>query len=122
MDKKDIEEMLKKMVVQVPVLKQLPNGYTCFTTFWSDFYIAELFGTEAIIDTWERCMDSWKTDYKYLTELVIVLNYKIWYFYEGEKKNDTYAKLYNELWSFTDNYACENLKGDELKYFYETTD
>ena len=108
--------------VKVEVLKQLPNGYKCFTTFWSDFYIAELFGTDAIKDTFKRAFNEWKTDYKYLTELVIVLNMKIWYYYNGAKKNDEYAKLYNELWETADSYATEHLEGNELQYFYEVTD
>lgn len=108
--------------IKVEVLKRLPNGYECFTTFWSDFYIAELFGTDAIKDTFKRVFREWKTNYKYLTELVIVLNYKIWYFYDGVKKNDVYSKLYNTLWEIADGYAIENLKGEELRYFYEITD
>ena len=108
--------------MNIEILKQLPNGYKCFTTFWSDFYIAELFGKDAIQETFDKVFAEWKSDYRYLTELVIVLNYKIWYFYEGAKKNDVYCKLYNDLWEIADRYACENLKGKELQYFYETTD
>ena len=108
--------------MKVEILKELPNGYQCFTTFWSDFYIAELFGKNAIQDTFDRAFEEWKHDYKYLTELVVVLNYKVWYFYDGVKKNDEYCKLYYNLWKKTDSYACDNLKGDELTYFYEITD
>ena len=108
--------------MNIEILKRLPNGYKCFTTFWTDFYIAELFGKDAIQETFDKVFAEWKSDYRYLTELVIVLNYKIWYFYEGAKKNDVYCKLYNDLWEIADRYACENLKGKELQYFYETTD
>ena len=66
--------------MKMEILKELPNGYQCFTTFWSDFYIAELFGKNAIQDTFDRAFEEWKHDYKYLTELVVVLNYKVWYF------------------------------------------
>lgn len=38
------------------------------------------------------------------------------------KKNDELATLYNSLWEKADAYACENLKGEELSYFYRTTD
>lgn len=95
------------------------NGYETFTTFWQDFSIADRFGANAIKDTFNRAFNEWKNDYKYLTELVMVLNWKIWQHYE---KNDKYARLYNELWGEADLYASENLKGDEATYFFRTTD
>ncbi len=94
-------------------------GYKQITTFFEDFSIAENFGEKAIKETYHKAFDGWADNYMYLTELVMVLNWKIWQHYE---KNDAYAKLYNELWTETDRYACENLKGDELAYFYKTTD
>lgn len=93
--------------------------YEFKTTFWSDFTIADAFGTEAIKDTFNRAFKHWKDNYEYLTELVLVLNWKIWQHYE---KNETYAKLYNELWLKADNYGLDNLKGDELNYFIRTLD
>lgn len=93
--------------------------YEFKTTFWSDFTIADAFGTEAIKDTFNRAFKHWKDNYEYLTELVLVLNWKIWQHYE---KNETYAKLYNELWIKADNYGLDNLKGDELNYFIRTLD
>ena len=95
------------------------NGYETFTTFWEDFSIADRFGVSAIKDTFKRAFNEWKSDYKYLTELVMVLNWKIWQHYET---NDKYAELYNELWGEADLYAMENLKGDEAAYFFRTTD
>ena len=95
------------------------SGYVPKTTFWEDFSIADKFSISAIKDTYKRAFDSWKSDYIYLTELVMVLNHKIWQWYE---RDDDKSKLYNELWEKADGYACENLKGDELRYFYETTD
>lgn len=97
----------------------LPNGYEMTTTFWDDFTIADCFGVGAIEDTFERAFDEWKDDYIYLTELVIVLNHKVWQHYQ---KNDTYAELYQTLWEKADEYACDNLKGDELRHFYHITD
>ena len=97
----------------------LPNGYEMKSTFYEDFSIADRFGIDAIKDTYKRAFDEWKDDYVYLTELVITMNWKIWEWYG---KNEQYAKLYNDLWEKTDAYACENLKGDELSFFYQTTD
>ena len=94
-------------------------GYKQITTFFEDFSIAENFGEEAVRDTYVRAFKDWKTNYKYLTELVMVLNWKIWQHYET---NPTLAAVYQEMWEVADQWACENLKGDELAYFYQTTD
>ena len=95
------------------------NGYEVQTTFWEDFSIADRFGISAIKDTYNRAFNEWKHNCKYLTELVLVLNHKIWQYNE---KHPEIAKLYNSLWEEVDLYANENLKGDELNYFYQTTD
>ena len=95
------------------------TGYKPITTFWGDFSIAEKFGVKAVNDTFKRAFEEWKDNYKFLTELVMVLNHKIWQWYE---KNDELARVYNALWEEADNYGCENLKGEELDYFYETLD
>lgn len=95
------------------------NGYETKTTFWMDFSIADAFGISAIKDTYNRAFNEWKTNYIYLTELVMVLNWKIWQYHE---RNYALMELYNKLWEQADTYACENLKGDELSYFYKTTD
>lgn len=89
------------------------------TTFWQDFSIADIFGKSAVQDTFNRAFKEWKKDYRYLTDLVIVLNHKIWQWYE---KNDDLARLYNDLWEKAANYAENHLKGAELIYYYHTTD
>lgn len=95
------------------------NGYRPITTFWMDFDIADRFGLEAIKDTYSRAFREWRSDYRYLTELVLVLNHKAWQHYE---RNDQYSELYVQLYEVADNYAIENLKGQELKYFLSVTD
>lgn len=96
------------------------NGYKCKTTFWQDFTIADAFGVPAIEDTFNRAFDGWKSDVIYLTELVMVLNWKLWYHYENG--NNEYAEVYDRLFRAADQYAVEHLNGDDLQYFYETTD
>ena len=98
---------------------EMQTGYSCITTFFEDFSIADKFGIEAVKDTYARALKEWKHDYKYLTELVMILNWKIWQYYNHK---DELANVYNELWQKADNYACEHLKGEELSYFYQTTD
>ena len=96
------------------------TGYKPITTFYEDFLIADNFGQAAIKDTFKRGFETAKfMGYKELTEFVMVLNWKIWEHYET---NEPLARLYNELWEAADLYATENLKGDELSYFYRTTD
>jgi len=101
-------------------LKQFTD-YEPMTSFWSDFSIAERYGEEEILDTFKRIFKEYKTDYKYLTELVMVLNHKIWQHHEipGHKR---LAELYDKLWRQADEYACTHLTGEELSYFYSTTD
>ena len=95
------------------------NGYELQTTFWNDFSIADKFGLSAIQDTFNRAFEECQEDYKSLTELILVLNHKIWQYYETRPE---FATLYNSLWEQADQYAVENLKDDELSYFYDVTD
>ena len=95
------------------------TGYKPQTTFYTDFSIADHFGINAIKDTYNRAFSEWKDNVVYLTELVMALNWKIWEWYE---KNDEYGRLYDKLWREADGYAVNNLKGEDLEYFYRTTD
>jgi len=96
------------------------NDYEFKTTFWQDFTIADKFGLNAIKDTYTRAFNEWKTDKVYITELVLVLNWKIWEHHEkGDKKT---SELYDKLWRETDEWCMENLKDDDLRYYLQTTD
>ena len=95
------------------------SGYRPMTTFWEDFSIAEKFGHKAVQDTYRRAFHDWKHDFKYLTELVMVLNHKAW---QHQDSVGPICDLYITLYEICDNYAIDNLKGYELKYFFEVTD
>lgn len=95
------------------------NGYLTKTTFWQDFSIADRFGLGAVKDTYNRAFEGWKHNYKYLTELVMVLNHKIWYWYE---KNERLGRLYNDLWQKLDTWCLDNLKDEEKAYYIRTLD
>ena len=97
----------------------IENCYQPKTTFWMDFSIADKFGIAAIKDTYNRAFKEWKNNHVYLTELVMVLNHKIWQWYQI---NETVAQVYNDLWKEADLWAQEHLEGEELDYFYEVTD
>lgn len=60
-----------------------------------------------------------ETNVEYVTELVMVLNHKIWHHY---KTNIELAKVYNELYDEANDWCWDNLKGEDLDYFYKTTD
>lgn len=95
------------------------TGYTPKTTFWTDFSVAEWFGEKAIRDTYKRAFNEWKSNIEYLTELVMILNWKIFQLYDI---NPLFAKIYDELWQKSDKYCMDNLTGKELEYYLKTTD
>lgn len=96
------------------------TGYTPQTTFYEDFSIADMFGVSAIKDTYRRGLENAKfLGYVYLTEFVMALNWKIW---EHCEQNSRYAQVYNDLWEQATEIATTTLQGDELMYYYRTTD
>lgn len=114
----------KQISIKIPRWTMAEDlGYKPITTFWTDFSIADKFGLAAIRDTFNRAFAEWKGNYKYLTELVMVLNHKIAYHYNPEKgAHNVLAYLYNELWQQADEYASSHLEGDEYAYYYRITD
>lgn len=96
------------------------TGYKPKTTYFEDFSIADIFGIDAIKNTYKNGLETAKTmGYVYLTEFVMALNWKIWEHYEN---NDAYARLYDALWRKASEFAVETLKGEELSYYYKTID
>ena len=96
------------------------NGYETFTTFWNDFSIADVFGISAVKDTYRRAIETAKAlGCVYVTELVLALNWKIWEHYQS---NEPLARVYNDLWMKASEIAQTTLQGDELMYYYRTTD
>lgn len=95
------------------------TGYKPITSFYRDFSIADRFGINAINDTFNRAFNSWHKSYKYLTELVMVLNWKCAEHYEHDAVK---SELYRVLYDTTNNFAFDNLEGEELSYFIRTTD
>ena len=96
------------------------SGYQPKTTFWQDFEIANAFGKKAVEDTFNRAFEEWKTNTEYLTELVLVLNWQMWMWHD--LGDDDMGMLYSDLWAKADQWAMDNLKDDDLKYFLHTTD
>ena len=95
------------------------NGYDLITTFWEDFSIADNFGASGVEYTYKRVFNEWKNNYKFFTELVLVLNHKIWQHYES---NCELAALYDKLWREAEEYAIKSFKEEELAYYYRIID
>ena len=50
-----------EIAVKVPVWNiEAVCGYKPITTFWSDFSVADAFGTSAVVDTFKRAFEEWK--------------------------------------------------------------
>lgn len=116
---------MRIIMIEIPHWRiEEETGYKPFTTFWQDFSIADNYGLQAIQDTFIRAFNAWKGDYKYLTELVLVLNHKIFHHYieKGTEEQNEIASLYNELWHKANDYALDNLQGEQADYFYRITD
>lgn len=97
------------------------TGYKPITTYYQDFSIADNFGLEAIQETYDTVMKE-KPGYKEFTEFTMALNWKIWEHHRTEGDESKKAILYDKLWREAADYAVNNLKDEELSYYYRTTD
>ena len=95
------------------------TGYKPLTTLYMDFSIADKFGKNAILSTFNAAKKEYKGRHKYQTELAMVLNWKLWEHYEN---NDELVQIYNKLFTSYNDYLLDNLKGEELSYYIRTTD
>lgn len=95
------------------------TGYKPISTFYMDFSIADHFGAKAVRSTYRQAVKEWKTNCPMVTELVMVLNWKIWEHYQSNK---VLARLYNDLWQELQAWCYGHLKGSDLEYFARTID
>lgn len=106
------------------------TGYKPVTTFYDDFSIADQFGLDAIKDTLDRAFSEWKINYKYFTELVMVLNHKCWeHWHRSQSELKQFredhaeiSKFYKDKYYELLDWGYDNLKGDELRYYIDTLD
>ena len=96
-----------------------PRAFSWYASFYFCIRFVSKFSNASFCGLYKRAFNEWKDNHVYLTELVMVLNHKIWQWYET---NDAIARLYDTLWREADLWAQENLKGEELEYFYRITD
>ncbi len=124
--------MGKKIVLtEYPNLEKYPKvetmldseslcGYTQRTTFWDDFTIAERWGVKAIEDTYKNAFNSWKNDVVFITELVLVLNWKM--LYMDEKHMTEKSVMYYKCWVELSNWCERHLEAGAYEYFILVTD
>ena len=114
------------------------SGFQPKYTFYADFSVAEfcevyLRDANAVKKTFNQVVKSWGTDYKAMTEIVMVLNHKSWAFAQkvdskylglGDTRANEFAILYTELYYKADEMFCNKFKGnaDAMAYYYEVTD
>lgn len=107
---------------EVPPFEEF--GYKSKTTLWGDFGVADVFSNadnhySGIYSTFRRVWEQYKDDREGGTELSMVLNHKIWEWYN---KDESVARVYDKLWAKLDNYIMNNWKGDDLSYYLRATD
>ena len=113
-----MKKSLSKILLEKLALEKMLD-YKFESTFWEEFSIAEDYGADGIREHYNLVFNLWKDNLKYLTELVLVLNIKIFIWYGVD---DTIGLTYDQLWKETDGYALETLKGDDLHFYLHTLD
>ena len=96
------------------------TGYKPKTSFYRDFSIADMFGIDAIKDTFKRAFNEWKDNTEYFTELAMALNWKMWE--HDNNGNQKYIKLYYELWQQAEDYVFKYWNEEQRSYYYRITD
>ena len=114
------------------------SGYKRKYTFYSDFSIAEFCETfmrdrGAVQDTYNRVIESWGSNIEAMAEIVMVLNHKIWSFYDGidskymgcnDEGRKKFMYLYNDLYNKAKDFVYEKFGKDKeaMSYYYEVVD
>lgn len=94
------------------------------TTFYYDLSIAEFIGgsnaaKKAVEETYRRIVKHWKTDVKYFTEFVCVLNIKCWEHYN--RGNEELSRVYSDLYYKANDLAYSTYEGKDLEYYFNMT-
>jgi len=109
---------MSKILLEKLALEKMLD-YKFDSTLWEEFSVAEGYGSDGILKHYQIVFEQWKDNLKFLTELVLVLNIKIFIWYGVD---DSIGKMYDQLWKETDGYALETLKGEDLHYYLSTLD
>lgn len=96
-------------------------GYERKTTFYSDLTIADVFGVDAVQDTYDRVIKEWMDNIEYITEFCLCVNHKSWEHFEDDKE---LSKLYSDLYYDLKYKIYEHYDGNQeaIDYFFNITD
>lgn len=103
--------------------RTMPNEQEYQTTFHLDFDIADHFGLEGVIDTFNRAFNEWKHNIEYISELCVVMNIRSWFGFE--KGNKQLAKLYEDYYYKVRDFVYDDnspFNEKEQSYFFQMTD
>lgn len=114
------------------------SPYTPKYTFYHDFAIAEFCEVymkekNAIRKTYNEVINAWGKNIKALTEIIMVLNHKLWAFYQkvdshylgvDDAKAMEFSRLYDTLWKEAQEVLYKNFEGNDeaMSYYYDITD
>ena len=97
------------------------TDYRSITNYYDLYSIADKESAKAVRDLFSTNFEEAKKDYKLLTELVMVLNHKMWFWYRLNPTSPMVA-TYQKIFDKANNYALVHLKDDEFRYFTSITD
>lgn len=104
------------------IAKQI--GYTPATNLWEQFTETEFNGLEAIDTLAEDVFELYKNDIIFLTELIMVINHKSWYWFEHGDNHVArfYSELYHEFDDRAIKYIEANMDNNAISYYFKTLD
>lgn len=97
-------------------------------TFCQDFAIADWFGEDSVIDTYNQVKESWLNDFKAWTFVVISLNLLAWAHnqlkLQGLDGQDEFIQLYSRLYTVASDEFYKKYKNNDeaIRYHFEMTD
>lgn len=99
-------------------------GYTPATNLWEKFTECEFNGLEAIDSFAEEVFNLYKDNIIYLTEFIMVINHKCWYWFEHGDNHIArfYSELYHEFDERAINYIESNMDNEAMTYYFRTLD
>lgn len=99
-------------------------GYTPATNLWENFTEREFNGLEAVDSFAEEVFNLYKDNIIYLTEFIMVINHKCWYWFEHGDNHIArfYSELYHEFDKRAINYIESNMDNEAMTYYFKTLD
>ena len=94
-------------------------GYTYLTNFHAEFDKADHIGTEAILETYNRLFEEWKSNETFLRELMLVLNHRVGFWDERYRKDGMNKKHLEYVLLYLD--LCEKARKYRRRKFYSET-